>query len=382
MAYPHTLGNSLRMYDQAVYRWLDDLKIDYGDISGTPRRQFGILRVLATPKRAFSSMENVLVRKGWLDPTNPGSGSGTTETTRKSYQRVPLPFCSIAVSAPQPDPLRDSVARFRGMNASITNLTSQQHEYPIPINISMQLDFWVKKKFTEIYIREWILSNLNRRGTFFNEFFLTVTPLDHENNAVWGNKLIPVIIDSIDDASDLEPSDSDRLLRTVVNITLKAWLFLPSIQVDNTKYFGVSTCRLNSLGDPEVEYSDIIYYKFNLFYDEGWQIVSSDEDELFEREDSTFLYTPGANPEEGMVSNSFPVDPTSYSFETELRGPASVTISVHDSEDYEIVSHTYEVIGTLSKHKFDFDALTQNAYYVKIKSNAKTLLKALKLKKK
>lgn len=382
MAYPHTLGNSLRMYDQAIYNWLDALKIDYGEIAGVPRRQFGILRVLATPKRAFSRMENILVRKGWLDPSDPGPGSGTLEETLKSYQRIPLPFVSVYVQPPAIDSLRNSVFSFRHSYASMSDLTSQKHPYPVPITLPVQLDFWMKKKFTDLYIKEWLISNVNVLGTYANEFMLQVTPLDNLGQQVWGNKLIPVTIESIDDASDLEPGEGDRLLRTTVMLTMSAWMFMPYTTLDLVKEFNFGIQRLHPLGDPDIEYGDFIYYKFSLISIDGWYVYESNNDETFETEEQIVLYIPGANPLEYLGSNQFPVEVSDYVLRGNFKGEGDLTIEIWDSVPSLLTSTVFPLGVKITEEEFEFSIAVPDVCMVRMNVTGRVVMGNVDLKRK
>lgn len=370
------------MYDQAIYNWLDNLKIDYGEIAGVPRRQFGILRVLATPKRAFSRMENVLVRKGWLDPTDPGSGSGTAEDSLKSYQRIPLPFVSIYVQPPILDPIRESVANFRHSNPSLSELTSQQHPYPTPITIPIQLDFWMKKKFTAIYIYEWLYSNISKRGTYNNEFMLRVTPLDHEGQAVWGEKMIPVTIDSMDDAANLEPGEDDRVLRTTVALTMSAWIFMPYTELDLVKKFNIKTQNLPPLGDPDIEYSDIWYYRFSLLYTEAWYVYNSNNDEIFDTENETVLYQAGTSVIEFLGSNSFPVEVSDYVLTGKFKGVGDLTIEIWDATPLLISATTFTLDVQEESKEFEFSVFAPTVCMVRITVTDKVIMTDVNVKRK
>jgi len=237
MAYPYTLDDTLRSYDELVYHWLDGLKVDYGELGGDPKRNFGILRVYATPNRAYASMEDLLVRKGWLNPDTPGDGSGgaVPDAGRRSYMKIPLPFASITRSAPVFDTTR-SLTKMQLSYYSEDFDHALKFKTPSPYNIPYQIEFWCKTKFTEIHILEWITSQIDGFGLGHTEFFLKYSPkfgMPPNEIQPFGTKLITVVIDDMSDNSDLEPGEGDRQLRFSVQLTLKAWFFLPPKTSDN-----------------------------------------------------------------------------------------------------------------------------------------------------
>jgi hypothetical protein len=228
MAPPYTLGNDLRIFDQMIYEWLDTLKINYGSIAGTPRQQFGILRCFATPHRATAEMEQLLVRKGWLDPNNPGIGDGTDEHAVETWKRIPLPFVSIYRQPPVPDEARFIRSGVTALSYTPDLRSTTSSAAPYPLNIPYQLDFWYKRKFSEAFIWEWVFAQLGSLGSAYNELFRTVTI-----GSGWGDKIIPIRFDSMSDNSDLEPGEANRTLRSTVDFTVKAWMF-PPLQTNGT----------------------------------------------------------------------------------------------------------------------------------------------------
>jgi hypothetical protein len=217
-----------------VYLWLDTLKVNYGDISGTPRQNFGILRCFATPHRAVAEMEQLLVRKGWLDPNNPGIGDGMDTKALETWKRIPLPFVSIYRQTPTIDETRFMRSGVRSLSFSPDKRKANLSRTPLPINIPYQLDFWYKRKFTEAHIWEWLFSQMANYGNAHNELFRTVTI----GNG-WGDKIIPLRLEGMSDNSDLEPSESNRILRSTVDMVARAWLFFPlNDGGDGTKIVG------------------------------------------------------------------------------------------------------------------------------------------------
>ena len=100
MATPASWENTLRIHDDALFRWLGKLRVDYGGPSDFPatfpfaasyptRNNFPILRTMATRQRAWASVLDLLVGMRWID-------SGTAEQIRASagdFAVLPLPVC-------------------------------------------------------------------------------------------------------------------------------------------------------------------------------------------------------------------------------------------------------------------------------------------------
>jgi hypothetical protein len=230
LSYPYTLNDTFRSYDQLIYEWLDKLKINYGSLGGVPRTNFGILRCFATPRRAFATMEEMLIRKNWLDSSSPEDGSGSGNKVTSSYQRIPLPFCSIERTDYTIDKSRFSTGEF--IVYSNNGYTSNKYRFPFPIDLSYKLEFWCKQRFTVMHILEWVISQLSPKGMGQSEMLFRITPIDHNGNTPYGSKTVPFVMDTFTDNSDIEPGENQRNLRLTFIFTLKAWLFYPPISTD------------------------------------------------------------------------------------------------------------------------------------------------------
>ena len=218
MAFPYTAHNSFRIYDHTVAQWVGSLKVDYGTVSGIPHPERGLLWVYGSPAKAFANMSSLLLRKGWVDDTSVGADGMTDE----DWITVPLPFASITRQDPVFDPTRSRVPyKFRKFIREFNKYKAVR--FPLPYDVTYQIDYWYKRKFTEAHIFEWILSQVSPIGAANNEFFLTADFGD-----IWGQKMIPAQQISLTDNSDLEPDeDGDRTLRSTFTMTLRAWVFLP-----------------------------------------------------------------------------------------------------------------------------------------------------------
>lgn len=218
MAFPYTTHNCLRIYDRMVALWIGSLPVDYGNIAGRMQNPRGMLTVYASPTKALAAMSNVLRRKGWIKPGDIGSDNMDYD----DWITVPLPFASIQRQDPTWDAERANVP-FVYRKFLREGNAYRSTRFPLPFDITYNVDFWMRRKFTDAHIREWLMVQHSPIGAANNELFLTA-----EFGEPWGNKIIPVTDLSYTDNSDLEPDeDSDRNLRFTLNFTLKAWVFPP-----------------------------------------------------------------------------------------------------------------------------------------------------------
>jgi hypothetical protein len=218
MAFPFSLYNELRIYDRAVADFVNSLPVDYGEMSGMPERERGLFWVYATPSHAHASAMQVLKRKGW---TLKGM-TGVDDKGDQDWYNIPYPFASITRSDPVPDPSRGIVPFvFRKFQRYAGNYAATRH--PLAYDIQYTIEYWMRSKFTEAHLLEWLAVVKSPIGASPNEFFLTV-PFPEP----WGEKIIAAKDMSLTDNSDLEPGDEDdRQLRFTLTFNLKAWFFHP-----------------------------------------------------------------------------------------------------------------------------------------------------------
>ena len=229
MARDATLYNMLRNHDQTIYDWLNGLTIDYGTVKGIPFPSKSILKVYAAPKRAFASMRHVLVRKGWIDDV--GSTPGDTGLRQAEFRNVPLPFASIYRSDPALDFQRSgSPLVWNRFTTGCAGTVAYGHPYPVPYDLSYQIDFWALKKYTEAYIYEWIFSKIGVPGSAPNEIMMYVN-----HGPPWGIEATGFRVESWSDTSDIEDIEEEtRMLRFTMQGMFKARVFLPPKELGKT----------------------------------------------------------------------------------------------------------------------------------------------------
>lgn len=393
MATPYTLGNTFRSYDKLIYDWLGGLLCDYGEtMTGGPKRAFGILRCFATPTRAFGMMENLLVRKGLINNSSKPTDKAT-ESGNLLNGKIPAPFASITFGDPVPDPTRSFPPVF-WYHFSDNFLSYEKHYAPRPYDIPYTIDFWFNHVYTKQHIMEWVLSQFGMPGAALNEMFLTITV-----GSGWGTKIIPVLLDAFVDNSDLEPGEKDRSLRMSLTVTLKAWLFLPPVDLGEGsttastvgcfplifKY--LDKCRYFCAGE---EYGSYNIYDFNLI--EYMKFYLRDNSDT-----AKFNYTGECTPDGGyemrffpgssddyVESSMIPAFEDSYEFKGKRRGKGVTRVEVWNEDkstmiDSQEISESYP---GFSDFTFSFINIAENGiFYFRIYSDNKVYIRNLSLKR-
>lgn len=215
MVYPQTLENTLRVYDEAILDWVAGLTVDYGTIFGRPLPNHPILRVLASPQKAFASMRNILIQDGLIIGQTPSD----TLAEAEAIKVVPLPIITVQRGDYYHDESR--------MNSPFTFYKFERrgrqyfdHPHPIAIKIPYTVFFWSKKRYTANYFQEWVDVQLGKRGASPSEKFLVI------NHPLWGNQLHAWKKMNHFDASKMEGVFWDfREMQFYYEFELNAWIF-------------------------------------------------------------------------------------------------------------------------------------------------------------
>ena len=212
MATPHTLEDTMRIHDKAVYDWLSGLKVDYGNIAGTQRDNEPILRVIASPQRAFAAVVNILVRTGWID----GNNADQMQQNAGDFAVLPLPIATIQVAPPEQDPeLAGVPKKFTKKTFDYSTGKWEEHRWPGHYATDYTVTFWMLKRYTAIYIDEWVRHQLGQVGRGNYE---TLIPVEHEQP--WGTLLQKLELTSSNDRSDLEGKEQ-RYIRWEYSFRLR-----------------------------------------------------------------------------------------------------------------------------------------------------------------
>ncbi len=267
MANPFTLGDSIRDHDKAVYDWLGGLLVDYGTIAGVARDGFPILRIYASPQRAFAAVTDMLVEQNWLATT-------TAATMRADgdahWPELPMPLATIDRDEPAPDSSLAGVPlQFRRVYLNPTTGKWETHSWPGHYLTTYRVTFRTVKKYTEAFLREWIYGQMGQIGAANNETFIHVT-----HPAPWGVQPHMLRFDGSVNLSALEGEES-RMLVYEFSFTLRTWIFRkPTVFGDIIHGTGVDASRFGGPADgvgndsvavpnadPEpAEYTDNLFY--------------------------------------------------------------------------------------------------------------------------
>ncbi len=221
MAIPHTLGNSMRAHDKAVYDWIGTLLVDYNTIAGVARNGFPILRTFASPQRAFATVTDMLVAQDFLDGA---TAADMRQVGDEAWPKLPLPIVTIEREEPQVDAEQANVVGvFRRAYLNPVTGLWEYHRHPGHFLTAYRVTFRMEKRYTEQYIREWLYSQLGKVGCAHNELLLTVV-----HDAPWGAQPHRLRFDGSQDLSVLE-GDESRMLVYEFTFTLRTWIFYPAL---------------------------------------------------------------------------------------------------------------------------------------------------------
>jgi len=208
----------MRTHDKAVYDWLGTLLVDYGDCGGVltaPRNACPVLRVFASPQRAFATIVDLLVSANWIaEPT-------ATEMRAKAndFPVLPLPLISIERDEPVPDTeLAGAPKTIRQQHFNQVAGAWMDHPFPAPYKTDYRLTVWSNKKYTDAFIKEWLYAQLGNRGSNHNEMFLPV-----EHRAPYGTWIQSFKFNGSSNFSDLE-GEEQRFMRFEYGFTLRTWI--------------------------------------------------------------------------------------------------------------------------------------------------------------
>lgn len=214
---PYLYENTIRELDAAVYNWLGTFLVDYGKIAGVERNGFPLLRVFASPHRAYAEAANFLVTQGWIAGDTP---EAQRINANADWSTVPLPVVSIERDDPIiSNELSASALHIRRARYNAATKEYETDPYPLHYLTQYRITFWCEKRYTQAAFVEWVLSQIGRAGAAQSEMYLTV-----EHPAPYGKQLHQWRYLGSANLSDLEGSDS-RHIRSLMSFTLRSWAF-------------------------------------------------------------------------------------------------------------------------------------------------------------
>jgi len=220
MAQPSTFEDALRVHDVAFYKWLGGLTVDYGNLGGSAKVHFPILRVRAAPERAVAGVVDLLVSQGFISPD---AGPDLHQSAQKDFGVLPLPLATFERDEPTDDPeLPNTPKQIPTMEYDGATGLYTSHPAPAHYRTEYRVTFWMLKGYTEAYINEWIRGQLGKIGCGRQECLIDV-----EHDAPWGTMQQSLKLMGASDQSDLE-GEGLRYLRKEYTFSLRTWIMRPA----------------------------------------------------------------------------------------------------------------------------------------------------------
>lgn len=229
MASPYTLDDTIRIHDTAIFNWLGKLLVHYPEIPNpvdesriiAEKKNHPIIRVKASPARAFAAIVDTLIWQNWIPETD---GQAMRDLASDNLAVLPLPAISWQRSDPRPDPEQANTAFV--WQKGFFNCETQQWDYyrwPKHWLTDYTITFWGKKEFTKAFWIEWIMSEFGNIGATQNETFI---PIIHAEPFGTIKQRLQMV--GLEDLSELE-GEEQRYTRSELTVTLRTWVTMPKL---------------------------------------------------------------------------------------------------------------------------------------------------------
>lgn len=209
----NSIISQLRAYDQALKDWL----------TGFPSRDNGdeIDVVMSTPDRAFASMKRLMETRGARSADIP-------------IRNIPLPFISVYRVGTNFDPARNrGYSKVNLGTDSSGNVVQMKH--PLPFTFDYRVEFWAKNQQT--------LSILQQYASLgFTSGFERFLPVDLSAGGYYSDLQTPIVNNGTIFTGVEEPEENHRVLREVLNIQMRGWLFNPLGSVAQIEQIIIDYC--------------------------------------------------------------------------------------------------------------------------------------------
>jgi hypothetical protein len=208
----------LENYDLAVWEWLGGVLVDYGTEFGKgyvtqPKSLTAhpIFRIFSSAERAFSDNRIGLKSQGFFNTVDYAKIDNVTEDNVISLS--PLPCVRI-----QRKGLGRAAERHNTpgvLQAFASEGTSfLQRRWPVPYSLSYEIEFYSRTRMTGNYLEQWFANQFEQRGAGMYQRFLTV-----RNPKPYGEKIVPMDLESVVDTSDLTAEKADeRFIRFLATV--------------------------------------------------------------------------------------------------------------------------------------------------------------------
>jgi hypothetical protein len=209
----------------AVMDWLAGLHVDYGlagdgedtanQLFTVPKSNVSIVRVFASPDRAFAATLDTLRRNSWISASD-----ASALAARNDMSVLPLPVATVSRGDPLPDAEHRGVPKFvKGAASDPRTGVPYVYQHPTPYRTDYTVNFWCRKRYTEAHIREWVYSQFGTLGCADNERMLDVQHI----NDLGGRWKQAFRLENSSDMSDLEGA-TPRYIRFDYTFSLRTWM--------------------------------------------------------------------------------------------------------------------------------------------------------------
>lgn len=176
--------------------------------------------IFSTPDRAFGDMRKLLDRS-----------RGDEGTAKLRDGHIPLPFVSLSESGLEEyDGSRDNMGQIRGMFVNKELTRGVNVDWPTPVNLPYQLDFWCETRNQLRHFIESVRRLFKLEVTYLDVDFLSPRWTIDEDDVVppevrmLGKRQVALNKSAWTDASNLEPGEGFREIRASLAMVLNAWM--------------------------------------------------------------------------------------------------------------------------------------------------------------
>ena len=230
MAGPYTFDDAVRIHDHAIWTWLGKLLFHYPAIENTvnpalvipEKKDHPIIRVMASPDRAFAKIVDTLVAQNWI-PSE--TGQALRDLTDDNLAVLPLPAMSFQRLDPRPDPELSNVPfTYRKSFYDCEKKRFVFYRWPKTWITDYTITFWSSRMFSKAFFLEWLMSEFGNIGAGIRETFI---PVIHKEP--WGTVTSRLQLSGDPaDLSELE-GEEPRYMRSEFTVSLRTWITMPEV---------------------------------------------------------------------------------------------------------------------------------------------------------
>jgi hypothetical protein len=233
VAEPYTFDDTVRIHDLAIWTWLGKLLVDYPKIENPldaaiiipEKKAHPIIRVKASPDRAFAKIVDTLVGQNWV-PSE--TGQALRDKLDDNLAVLPLPAFSWQRLDPRPDPELSNVPFvYRKGFYDCEKKRYVFYRWPKTWLTDYTVTFWANREFSKAFFMEWFMSEFGNIGATIRETFI---PVIHKEP--WGEITARLqLTGDLSDLSELE-GEEPRWVRSEFTVTLRTWVTMPEVLPD------------------------------------------------------------------------------------------------------------------------------------------------------